>query len=287
MKKYILGFLLLALPGPLAAEQLPSRTRGLSADSIYQLGDLDNINLFNGNLTLAIPIGRPYPVSPQLSYGLTLVYNSSVWDFEDELSCLQDNKRRYYNFPFPVPTSNAGMGWSLHLGHLSGPNDPIYNKHNPSWLFVGPDGSQHNFYEQLHPTEPAATGILYSLDGTYLRLNVSDRQKPTIESPDGIVRSFALTDGHYRLTEMKDRFENWMRVSYAASSWTITDSHGRSHVLTLAAGRGDAGGSRSLRETPPQPTSSTTPRLRWSATVSTGNLAIPSRRTRKTSRFRC
>ncbi len=86
-----------------------------------------------------------------------------------------------------------------------GPQDPIYNKHNPSWLFVGPDGSQHN-YEQLHPTEPAAAGILYSLDGTYLRLNVGDLQKPTIESPDGIVRSFALSSGHYRLTEMKDRF---------------------------------------------------------------------------------
>ncbi len=124
------------------------------------------------------------------------------------------------------------MGWSLHFGRLFADHDPIYNRHNASWLFVGPDGSQHNFYEKLHPTEPEVAGVFYTLDGTYLRL---DRRgaSPTIESPDGLVRTFSLADGRYRLTEIEDRFGNWMQVAYTATTWTITDSHGRNHVLTL------------------------------------------------------
>ena len=218
MKRCCWLFLVILLSsGSLLAEQLPSRTRGLSADSIFQIGDIDNINLFNGNLSIAIPIGQNYPVSPQLSYRLTLVYNSSVWDYEDELSCLVNNERQYFNFPFPVPTNNAGMGWSLHFGRLAPPNDPVYNKKNPSWLFVAPDGSQHNFYGKLHPTEPMVADTYYSLDGAYMRLKVIPNTSATVETPDGLVRSFVLSGGVFLLTEIADRFGNWVHVTLSNS----------------------------------------------------------------------
>jgi RHS repeat-associated protein len=235
MKKTLATFLFLALPAlPAAAEQLASRTRGHAADSVYQIGDLDSINHFNGNLTIAIPIGQAYPVSPQLSYRLTLAYNSSVWDYEDLLSCLGNkNLPQPYNFPYPTPHSNAGVGWSLHLGRLFEKHDPIFNKNNPSWLYLAPDGSQHNFYEELHPREATTAGVYYSNDGTYLRLDVRNPALVTVESPDGLVRTFSQAGGRYRLTKVADRFGNWMEISYDISSWEITDSHGRSHTLTL------------------------------------------------------
>jgi hypothetical protein len=197
MKKLVATLLFLALPAlPAAAEQQPSRARGMSADSVYQIGDLDTINHFNGNLTIAIPIGQAYPVSPQLSYRLTLAYNSSVWDYEDLLDCLGNKKKpQPYNFPYPTPHSNAGVGWSLHLGRLFEKQDPIYNKHNPNWLYVAPDGSQHNFYEKLHPREATTAGVFYSNDGTYLRLDVRDLSLVTVEAPDGLVRTFSRADG--------------------------------------------------------------------------------------------
>ena len=216
------------------AEQLPSRTRGMSADSVYQIGDLDNVNLFNGNLTIAIPIGQSYSVSPQLSYRLALAYNSSVWDYDDELSCIDKNdKRHYFNFPYPAPTSNAGVGWSLHLGRLYERDDAIYNKNNPNWLYVAPDGSQHNLYEELHPNEETTAGVRYSNNGTYLRLDARDPSQVKVESQDGLMRTFSRAGGRYRLTQTADRFGNWMQISYAGSTWEITDSHDRSHTLTL------------------------------------------------------
>lgn len=235
MKRCTWALLAALLAVPCAdAEQLPSRARGMSADSVYQIGDLDNVNLFSGNLTIAIPIGQSYSVSPQLSYRLALAYNSSVWDFDDELSCLdQNNKRHYFNFPYPTPSSNAGVGWSLHLGRLYERNDAIYNRHNPNWLYVAPDGSQHNLYEELHPNEETTAGVRYSNNGTYLRLDARDLSQVKIESPDGLVRTFSRADGRYRLTQTADRFGNWMQISYVGSTWEITDSHGRSHELTL------------------------------------------------------
>ncbi len=234
MKRLLAFLLALFCVVPLAAEQLPSRTRGLSADSVYQVGDLDNVNLFNGNLSLTIPIGQTYPVSPRLSYRLTLVYNSNVWDFDDEESCLQNNQLREYNFPYLNKSSNAGEGWSLHFGRLFAPNDTVYNRDNGSWLFVGPDGSQHNFYARLHPGESTVANVFYSLDGTYLRLDARSASK-IIESPDGLIRTFAPVDGRYRLTDVADRFGNWVHVEYTTTSWTVSDSHGRSHVVTTTA----------------------------------------------------
>lgn len=237
MTRLLILLLALVCTAPLLAEQRPSRARGMAADSVYQMGDLDNVNLFNGNLSLVIPIGQSYPVSPQLSYRLTLVYNSSVWDFEDDLHCVDiGGIQRNYNFPYLAPSSNAGAGWSLHFGRLFAPNDIDFNKNNPHWLYVAPDGSQHNFYDQLHPTEPEVAGIKYSLDGSYLRLDLSS-SSPKLESPDGLVRTFAPDEGRYRLSQITDPNGNWMAVTYTPSNWTISDSHGRSHVITLDAGR--------------------------------------------------
>jgi len=67
--RYAIVSLLAALP---ALAQHPNLERGVAADKVYQFGNIDQINLFNGNLSLTIPIGGDRPVSERLSYGLTL-----------------------------------------------------------------------------------------------------------------------------------------------------------------------------------------------------------------------
>ena len=84
LRRLFLFTLLLALPA--AAQQFPAQQRGLSADTAYQAGEIDQVNLFNGNLSLSLPLGQPYPVGPSFSLGFSLRYNSTVWDY-DEAEC--------------------------------------------------------------------------------------------------------------------------------------------------------------------------------------------------------
>jgi len=45
--------LTLALAGsPLLADTYPTQQRGFAPDKVFQAGDLDNINVFNGNLVV-------------------------------------------------------------------------------------------------------------------------------------------------------------------------------------------------------------------------------------------
>ncbi|MCP5111507.1 MAG: hypothetical protein GY953_11800 [bacterium] len=34
-------------------------------------------------MTLRIPLGSPYPVGPNLGFGLTLTYSHNGWDYDD------------------------------------------------------------------------------------------------------------------------------------------------------------------------------------------------------------
>ena len=56
-----LGSLLAVVPLS-AQQQFPTLERGLNAGGLYQFAGIDNVNVFNGNLTISIPIGQAYPV---------------------------------------------------------------------------------------------------------------------------------------------------------------------------------------------------------------------------------
>src|SRR5258708_21365214 len=59
--------------------------RGFNPEGLYQFGNVDSINLFNGNLILTLPIGQSYPVTSSFGYQLTLTYNSKAWDVTTHL----------------------------------------------------------------------------------------------------------------------------------------------------------------------------------------------------------
>ena len=120
-------------------------------------------NLFNGNLTLTIPIGGSYPVGGDLSYGLTLVYNALVWDTAAEEA------------PVASPIWNAGMGWMVTLGMLLPPGTILGDFEN-RWTYIGPDGAKHRFFDDLHfgvDDDSCAAQSFTDGRGTIMRLDVS------------------------------------------------------------------------------------------------------------------
>jgi RHS repeat-associated protein len=227
--------LLLALAAStLSAQGHPNSDRGFSPERSYQVGDVDNVNLFNGNMVITLPLGSSYPVGGGLSYGLTLVYNSNVWDFQQREDF---SSGVTYTQGFPSRWDNAGLGWNVSLGRLFAPTERGFDADR--WAYVGPDGADHVFYPTLHEGDPQDAGdvpggsilserVSYSRDGSYLRMTLTGGLRQ-VEFPDGQIHTFR-TDR--KLERIEDRFGNWVDVDYADPlRWALSDSQGRVHKV--------------------------------------------------------
>ncbi len=244
MKRTILTVLAsLVLATLVFANSHPNLERGHVPGSMMRLSGPDSVNLFNGNLSLSIPLGQTYPVSDTLSYSFGLRYNSNIWDFTegwDGEVVVQAH---------PASFSNAGTGWRLSLGDLLAPGD-WYNTGNPAaaWVYLAPDGSSHRFYSSLHRGE-ASGGRWYTRDGSYLRMHIvasDDADEPIeidIEMPSGNVHTFETGPfDRWYLKRIEDRFGNFVAVAYTfplraggqGMIWTVTDSAGRSQSLDFS-----------------------------------------------------
>jgi RHS repeat-associated protein len=224
--------LLLAIPILASADVHPNSESGFAPEKAFQVGEIDNVNLFNGNLVLTIPIGNAYPVGGGMSYGLSLVYNSTPWIFQQRTDPISGIT---YNQAYPEPRSNAGLGWQVALGRLFAPgqtvNDLPVNNSN-YWIYQGPDGNEHVFYDSLHEGDSAATAVSYTRDGSYLRMKVVGASRE-VEFPDGTIHRFDSTG---KLTQIRNRFTvddplptndiNLVTIVYT-QPWTISDNHGR------------------------------------------------------------
>lgn len=269
--------LLFALAIPITAQDdagstPPAQVRGTSNDSAVRFGEIDSINLFNGNLTLTVPIGGSVPVGGSLSYGLKLIYNASAWDFQNTCEVGDPTTpgtiRTVYD-AIPSRLSNAGMGWSLHFGRLLLPTHDIANP-GQKVAYVAPDGSRHAFYDELRPG--VAPGGKYTRDGSYIRwtespagcfaINGTQAQPGCavlLEFPDGsqhtMMDAFPADPNHdFRTVRIEDRFGNAVMIDYQGSGnpgrsgeWIITDTAqtadgteaSRSHTITFEDGRED------------------------------------------------
>ncbi len=240
----ILGLLGLALTAPLAAQQHPSSERGFDPEKVYQFSDLDSVNLLNGNVGITIPLGQKYPVGGGLSYGLSIVYNSKVWDHQEAFY-----QGKPYSQALPDRLSNAGMGWTISLGRLLSPTDPL-NDYRVPWVYIGPDGADHGFYADLHDSGQAGVdpcgAVCYTRDGSYIRMTTLSSIQRMVELPDGTRHIFTLLAiaggiSEWRPTEIRDRYEDGLRdveISYpdrltSDLVWEIRDKHNRLHTVTF------------------------------------------------------
>lgn len=212
----------------LLAQEHPNQARGFEAAKVYQLGEVDQVNLFNGNLSLTIPIGQRYPVNAGFSYGLVLTYNSNLWKYEEDENFTPPNIFTPAVVARPDPIWNAGFGWMLHMGRLFAPSTPTFND-SVRWVYLSPDGSRHTFYPTLHEGEtdgPSGGSFWYTRDNTYLRLDSANR---TVEFPDGTKHSFSA---HSQVSRIEDRHENYVDVNTSsATQWTLIDRLGRTQTI--------------------------------------------------------
>jgi len=221
--------------------------RGFDATKAFDAGDVDTVNTFNGNLALSIPIGLEYPEGGGMTFGLSLRYNSSVWDFKTfgqgdvdfEADVPEPDDCATFSQSWPSLSFNAGMGWQLSLGRLyeAGPtetnkdrqdDDGVAINSDQPMVYIGPDGARHEFFQTLHEAEPALGGVLpyYSRDGSYLRLRCADPSgsgsvggctQLEVDSPDGGRRVFERdprVKGSYawRVVKIEDAFGNYVQV---------------------------------------------------------------------------
>ena len=231
--------------GALAIDH-PNVERGFAEDKVYAYSGIDSISQMNGNVILTIPIGLTLPVGGGFSYGLTLYYNSKVWDFErhdtDGTGC----------FPRPTPgcdytiealpsrRSTAGLGFRLSLGELIHPTHET--NESERWLYVAPDGSERKLHPALRPGQtqhsscnplPWNCTFSYTRDGTYLRMEVVSATVREIHFPDGAVHVFwdhapPGSKPDWKIQSMRDAFGNTVSVIYVnANRWDLSDPHGR------------------------------------------------------------
>ncbi|HSG41504.1 MAG TPA: hypothetical protein VLE27_17815, partial [Thermoanaerobaculia bacterium] len=244
MRRPLHGFLLaLALAAPAAAEVHPNTAPGFPGEQSFHVGEIDNVNLFNGALTLTIPLGPTYPVNGGLSYGLKLVYNANAWSYSTFIIVHDDGTEVTNPFSVPSVCSNAGLGWRVSLGEFDPPcQQPDGNGQISPHLYQDENGTDHLFYPTLHQGDPedapqaGVTQVLYTRDGSYLRLKVLTDGRRNLEFPDGTVRTF---DTEGRLAEIRDPFGNAVTVEYlkadghpapsreTTAQWVLTDSHNR------------------------------------------------------------
>ena len=223
------------------AQPHPSFERGFDPAKMYQFDNVDTINLLNGNAIINIPIGPSYPVSERLSYRLTLVYNSKVWDHRQIGSCDQ---------PIPVRQSNAGMGWRLSLGTLLSPTDAANVDDYGYWVYIGADGAVHRFYSKLHEDDSEndpSDYYQYTRDGSYIRMRYMSSVQRAIEFPDGLFQTFQLSTwpggyNEWRIIGISDRFNDRgnglpnVLIQYpTATTMQLSDQFGRTQTVTFTS----------------------------------------------------
>src|SRR5262249_52430599 len=98
----------------------------------------DSINLYNGQLTLPIPLGPAYPIGPALKLQLVLTYNSQVDNYGKPLVQSVD-----FSYRPLAGNPSLGIGWSLTLGAIKA----CQHGNTYGVCYFGPDGSQHLFNE--------------------------------------------------------------------------------------------------------------------------------------------
>ncbi len=87
----------------------PKYARGLQPTA-YDVGEFDSVNLYNGGLSLAIPLGPPLIAGADLSWQLALHYSSKFWSWDR-----RRNGKECQGKSFIVGDAHAGLGWTFRL----------------------------------------------------------------------------------------------------------------------------------------------------------------------------
>ena len=242
------------------AQQGINQKQGFNANNVYSLHEIDTVNAFNGNLSVAIPIGPEFPLADGFSYRLTLHSNGNYWESEvrhDTYTEAKPNGTREirthaegicdrsdgFTVAFPHRRANAGLGWMLTLGRLY----PTASMLVGGWTYQSPDGADHVFHQTLTHGTTDNDATYFTRDGSYLRLQLDETAgSAVIEFPDGSYHTFRqgtkIDDPWLPVEIAHRRSHEKLTIDYSvADQWSLTDSHGRSHTITFTAKNWESG----------------------------------------------
>src|SRR5436190_4365764 len=140
-RRVLTGLLSLFLPLALLGQSGPDNDANAApgyTKSIFDHGQIDSVNLYNGQLTIPLALGGSYPIGPKLRVQVAMTYNSRAIDYGGPNSNWQSPDFSYQPL---VGNSSLGIGWELTLGAIKS------CKHGNilGSCYFGPDGSQHMF----------------------------------------------------------------------------------------------------------------------------------------------
>jgi hypothetical protein len=236
-------------------------------------GEIDSINLFNGNLNLRLPLASK-DGRAGLGASVVLAYNSKTWRTEGVPLMDGTNNQAYlpFNESWDPTHTEIAYGWSLFPGRMASrasgqgtsqtvtcgasPGKPAFDKTLTTVTFIAPDGTEYTFRDkasdgQFHQVATCMGNnrgrIWYTTDGTAATF-VSDADIVDIPQIDIAVPAFVsgtvyLRDGtRFRIddgltTWQEDRNGNRINFTYTFSknvdTWTTIDTLGRTIVVAL------------------------------------------------------
>ena len=221
--------------GAASAQQPPETLPFFWPDQAFENHGVDNVNLYNGDDGIAIPLGPAYTLGPTgYQYQLTAYHSLKFWHFS-AAACPPNTQ-----FAWIAGDPTIGVGWSLLPGY-------VVKRASGVTEYYSPNGGVSQI---TLPTSSPYSAV--TMDGSHLRItgNSASPTSYTVEFPDGTIGTFnhayapptsspASLDfsnldhnegalSRYGLTSMQDRFGNslftvsWGSGMTAAEVSTIT-----------------------------------------------------------------
>ncbi|OLE51636.1 MAG: hypothetical protein AUG51_22035 [Acidobacteria bacterium 13_1_20CM_3_53_8] len=164
-------------------------------------------DLLSRNFNWSVPLVS-LPGRAGLDLGLSLSYNSLVWT--------RSGSYIYFDEDRGEPSPGFRLGFPTIQGQYFNPQTG-----KSSYLLITPGGSRAELRQ-------VGTGSIYeSADSSYLQLDTGNMM---LRTADGTQLSYALYNGAYRCTQVKDRNGNYITVNYnqiTGQITTVVDTLGR------------------------------------------------------------
>ena len=223
-----------------ALAEIQNDAIGFSSNHVFASGESgEHIDVMSGNMSLAIPIGPSYKLNDNFGYGLTLYYNSKIWEHD----CPQG-----YGVPHPcagnLPAYDTyGLGFSLLPGRV------YHHDHDKNHVYrlQLEDGADHFFCDgsEVDTSCPRP----YTTDGTNIEirseLNATGQHGWLAVMPDGRKIYFLGVLNESTHEALATRIESadrrpdgtaaqWVNYGYSSGYQltSITDSQGRVTTIT-------------------------------------------------------
>ncbi len=164
-----------------AQETANNPDRGAKVGNAYAVGDFEVINTTNGNLMLNFPLGSLPAGRGEVGGGVSLVYNSKLWDMKTEKIEDHRGSPRPPHFDKSLIYQSSTGGWKMNPGVTTIEREDRRSEYGGDWpscpngggdpwlqmtyihkvRVVLPDGSKHEMIPNGHSDTPSVNDGFY------------------------------------------------------------------------------------------------------------------------------